>query len=482
MDASPGAMLRMLVPKVPLILKTTVAHSVGLSETASKWDLKTELTIKVIRSFLNTKHPTPISKAQKGSLRDPGVKGRMWVSRVELPAPAEDDIREVLFKAIDDLNVGGEAYYQRPDARSVTAEWTGYRANVGKEEPEPEISEPEKYANLMKENGSTPTILYFHGGAYYLMDPATHRPSTSQLAHLSGGRVLSVRYRLAPKHPFPAALLDALLAYLSLLYPPPDALHAPVPASSIIFAGDSAGGNLSFALLGLLLHLNRSGAATLNFHGQQVSLPLPAGVATNSPWLDVTRSMPSIATNLKYDYLPPRVPVANMAPIPPCDLWPATPPRADLFCHAAMLSHPLVSPLAAPSEFWTGAPPLFFTLGEEMLEDEGRVVARRAAKAGVTVVWVEFEAMPHCFGMLFAGTPGSRRCFEEWGRFCKAVGNGEAVVTKGTFLRAKTLAAEEVEVATMRAVEDAEVARLMEEVRQEQVRHEATQMKEVAKL
>ena len=71
----------------------------------------------------------------------------------------------------------------------------------------------------MKECKSPVTVLYFHGGAYYLLDPSTHRPTTKKLAKLTGGRCYSVRYRLAPQNPFPAALLDALVSYLTLLYP-----------------------------------------------------------------------------------------------------------------------------------------------------------------------------------------------------------------------------------------------------------------------
>ena len=70
------------------------------------------------------------------------------------------------------------------------------------------------------------------------MDPATHRPLTKLIAKLTGGRVYSVRYRLAPQNPFPSALLDALVSYFTLLYPPPGAVHDAVASENIVFGGD----------------------------------------------------------------------------------------------------------------------------------------------------------------------------------------------------------------------------------------------------
>lgn len=84
------------------------------------------------------------------------------------------------------------------------------------------------------------TVLYFHGQSYYMSDPVAYRSTTSKLAKGTGGRVLSVRYRLSPQHPFPAALLDAFVAYLSLLSPPPGSCHDAIPSRDIVLAGDSA--------------------------------------------------------------------------------------------------------------------------------------------------------------------------------------------------------------------------------------------------
>jgi len=307
MDTSPAALARVVVPKVPFLFKTAIWHSLWLSPTSSKWDLKTELIVKMIRSLLDSPQPTPISKQQKASLKDPGIKGKMWISKVTFPAPQENDVKKVLVDAVD-MKEGGEIW-TAPAMVPVEAEWTGYRANVDAHRHRPDLSEAQHYERLMSEVKSDVTILYFHGGAHFLMDPASHRGTNSHLAKITRGRCLSIRYRLAPQNAFPSALLDALIAFLSLLHPPPGSYHTPVSASHIVLSGDSAGGNLCLALVQLLLQINRSSSSqkSISFHSHNVSLPLPlpGGCATLSAWTDMTRAMPSINNNAHYDYLPP---------------------------------------------------------------------------------------------------------------------------------------------------------------------------------
>ena len=259
---SPFAAVRMVLPQLPSFLKTAVYHSLWLSPTSTKWDLRTELTVTFLRSLLDGPKPTPIAKQQRFTLRDPGIRGRMWISKVALPAPPdEEDILSLLTSAIDALKDNGSEQYTIPSVAPVEAEWTGYRRGVPVDRPRPDLSEAQHYQKLMAEVTSEVTILYLHGGAFYLCCPATHRSTTSKLAELTGGRCLSIRYRLSPQVAFPAALLDVLIAYLSLLYPPPGSLHAPVPASKIVVAGDSAGGTLSLALLQILLQINRTSSS-----------------------------------------------------------------------------------------------------------------------------------------------------------------------------------------------------------------------------
>ncbi len=117
------------------------------------------------------------------------------------------------------------------------------------------------------------TLLYLHGGGYFACTPQTHRPVTSSFA-LAGFRTFAPDYRLAPEHPFPAGLEDAIAAYRGLLQD-----HAP---HELVVAGDSAGGGLSMALL---LSLRERG------------IPLPAAAALFSPFVDLAATGESARTN-----------------------------------------------------------------------------------------------------------------------------------------------------------------------------------------
>lgn len=239
MDTYNLKMLMALLPKLPLIVRVAVMHVLRLSEPAQYLDLRSELVVSVLRSFLRPSAPRSISFVQRLTLRDGGIKGRMWVSTYTSTPPPESGLRDALDGAIramsdSELPPGMTV----PEYADVEAEWTGYRAGVSAGEAPPSISEREMYGEMMKEVTHPTTVLYIHGGAYYLCDPSTHRPTTKKLAKLTGGRCYSVRYRLAPQHPFPAALLDAFVSYFTLLYPPPDAYHEPVRPEHIVFAGD----------------------------------------------------------------------------------------------------------------------------------------------------------------------------------------------------------------------------------------------------
>lgn len=462
------------------MVKTALFHSLWLSPTSTKWDLKAELIITTLRSIMSTA-TFSISKQQEFGFRDPGVKGPMWISRVTLPSPSDDDLRQLLLGVIEEMKSDGETY-TKPEMKPVKAEWTGYRKGVPNNAPEPDISEEAKFGNLQDATSNNLTILYFHGGAHYLMSPASHRGTTSKLAKMTGGRVLSVEYRLAPQNPFPAAILDSLVVYLNLLYPPPGSYHTAVAPSNIVFAGDSAGGNICFSLAQFLLHCHRSNPSpTVKFNGQTVALPLPGGIASNSPWLDVTRCLPSLTSNARYDYLPPpEIATSSLStssePAPDpinafvCPAWPATPPRADLYTDGSAMCHPLISPLAAPTRDWRGCPPVFICAGEEMLADEIRVVTRRLAKAGVCVRWEGFEAMPHCFAMVLDGSVVGERCFKGWADWMVRLVEGGEMGSGAVWIRAKTGVEEVVRFEDLTDLEDEEVKRLMDDTRDERCR------------
>jgi len=127
------------------------------------------------------------------------------------------------------------------------AEWQG--ASHIPEHKSSQWTTEEKYASLYQDTQHGPVILYLHGGAYIVCSIDTHRLLTARMAKDSGGRVFAVQYRLAPQDEFPAALVDAVLAYKYLIDPPEGALHKPVDPSRIVIAGDSAGVGAQFLLL-----------------------------------------------------------------------------------------------------------------------------------------------------------------------------------------------------------------------------------------
>lgn len=279
-----AAALFILGPRIPLILKTTLYHSLSWTEESSIWDLRTALIVTTLRDILSGT-TSSVTRAQSFLMKAPPVSGPIWVSRVTIPTPPEDNLRQLLFTVIDQLKESNDESYAKPKTLPVTAEWNGFRNGVSLREPEPsDMGEAEKYKNLISQVESDVTVLYIHGGAFYLMDPATHRPTARKLARLTKGRIFNVRYRLAPQNPFPACLLDCLIAYMSLLYPPEGSVHEPVKPEHIVFAGDSAGANMCLVMTLFLLHLQRTGQSTVRWHGKEVELPLPAGITMNSVW------------------------------------------------------------------------------------------------------------------------------------------------------------------------------------------------------
>lgn len=299
------------------------------------------------------------------------------------------------------------------------------------------------------------------------MDPCTHREATTKLAKLTGGRCFSVRYRLAPQNPFPAGLLDALVAYLSLISPPPGALHDPVPANKIVMSGDSAGGGLSLGLLLTLLTIRQmSPNPTIRFHGKDVPIELPAGLALCSPYCDVTRSFPSTYRNAKFDYIipPPQVPGSMYTPYPfkSDSSWPTNPPRVEFYANANMLAHPFVSPITAPKEIWKDAPPIFINVGEESLEDEALYLSRNIHRAGGTVVLERFEAKPHCFALIMPGTKAGRLCLKSWGEFMTYAAQGQLKKTgKALFIDHTACHVERRDLDTIGDLDEEEVYRLV---------------------
>ena len=245
------------------------------------------------------------------------------------------------------------------------------------------------------------------------------------------GSHIPFRYRLAPQYHFPAALLDALVCYSFLLYPPPDAFHEPGPPQSIVFAGDSAGANLALALTQVLLFAR---TLTALFHGRKISLSLPAGNAVLSAGLEVTLGLPSWQANGLFDVFSDKW--AFLEPgYPACEIWPTDPPRGHPYCEISAMLHPLVAPAFARS--WEDAPPIWFAGGQERFADSAKLAAEMAARQGVQVWYEEYEEMPHDFAIMpatwaWAKTeewPQSVKCMERWANACRVFGEGGTMGT-----------------------------------------------------
>lgn len=236
-------------------------------------------------------------------------------------------------------------------------------------------STPTEKAQAKGRAPSGNAILFLHGGAYLICSPVTHRSITGRLAKLSRATVFAPDYRLAPEHPFPAALEDALSCYQALLeqgYPP----------EKIILAGDSAGGGLALAL-----------CLTLREKG----LRQPARLALISPWADQTLSR--------------LTPIANDALL--SEAWLAQGSAA--YRGGRPASDPFVSPLYADlSEL---PPTLIQAASEEILRDDSRRLAEALDRAGVSVTYEEFPLMWHDF-QLYAGlVPEATQAVAEIARF-----------------------------------------------------------------
>lgn len=203
-------------------------------------------------------------------------------------------------------------------------------------------------------------ILYLHGGAYTLGSINTSRELASRLARETNTRALAVEYRLAPEHPHPAAIEDALTVYRWL--------RTEVAPSRIIMAGDSAGGGLALATLVAL---------------RDTGEPLPAGAVCISPWIDLALTGDSIKGKAATD---PILDPDSLAMY------------ARYYAGACDLTSPLLSPLYADLR---GLPPLLIQVGtEEILLDDAVRCADRAREAGVAVTLEIWDEMFHVFQML----------------------------------------------------------------------------------
>jgi epsilon-lactone hydrolase len=201
-------------------------------------------------------------------------------------------------------------------------------------------------------------VLYFHGGVYVIGDAFQAAGLASQIGRRIGAKVISVDYRLAPEHPYPAAVDDALAAYEALL-------RGGTAPSDIAFAGESAGGGLAIATL-----------VNARDHG----LPLPAAAFVMSPYVDLTLAGATMESKREAD--PLFTPEAFQA-------------RVTDYTSGQDAALGLISPIFAEL---SGLPPLIIQAGtHEVLLDDAIRLARAAALADVEVTLDVTPGVPHVF-------------------------------------------------------------------------------------
>ena len=228
---------------------------------------------------------------------------------------------------------------------------------------------------------SDTVVLYLHGGGYVIGSPRSHRHLAAAIARAAGARALSLDYRLAPEHPFPAALDDAVAAYQWLL-------GQGVTPGRVVLAGDSAGGGLTVAALIAL---------------RERGLPRPAAGVCISPWVDLACCGASYATKAATDPIVTRDGVAELA---------------HAYLGAGDPKTPLASPLYADLR---QLPPLLVQVGsEEVLLDDARGLGERARAAGVDVTVEEWPAMIHVWHWFLPMLDEAERAIAVIGDFVRA--------------------------------------------------------------
>ncbi len=232
------------------------------------------------------------------------------------------------------------------------------------------------------------TLLYLHGGGYNFGSITMYSDLAGRLAEACQATVILPEYRLAPEHPFPAALDDARSVY--------QAVHDDPADQPIVVAGDSAGGGLALAL-----------AMLLRDHGE----PLPARLVCISPWVDLTNSGETIST------------LEDIEPM-------LAPVSLDIYARRYAGSHdfddPRISPLRGDL---AGLPPLLIQVGtDEILLSDSQRFAERARSAGVDVTLEVQDRMWHVWHLFAAAVPEARESIKRIADYLQSL--DESVATE----------------------------------------------------
>jgi monoterpene epsilon-lactone hydrolase len=224
-------------------------------------------------------------------------------------------------------------------------------------------------------------VLYFHGGVYVIGDAFLAADLASQVGRRTSAKVISVDYRLAPEHPYPAAVDDALAAYEALL-------RGGIAPSDIAFAGESAGGGLAIATL-----------VNARDHG----LPLPAAAFVMSPYADLTLAGTTMEAKREADPLLSR---ENLQP------------RVTDYTAGQDAALGLISPIFADL---SGLPPVLIQAGtHEVLLDDAVRLAQQAATADVEVTLDITPGVPHVFQAYYPILDEAAAALDRAGQFLSA--------------------------------------------------------------
>lgn len=229
-------------------------------------------------------------------------------------------------------------------------------------------------------DADAPVVLYLHGGGFIACSPETHRPLVSSIVRRINGTAYVPTYRLAPEHPFPAALDDARSAYRYLLE------DCNIAAARLVIAGDSAGGGLALSL-----------ALSLRDEG----VPLPAAIVVFSPWTDLAATGQSLDDNTEH-----------------CAMFAGDTIRraARFYVGDADPREPRLSPLYGD---FRGLPPMLIHAGhDEVLRDDSVRLAERARNDGVDVQLKLWSRVPHVWQFFAAVLPEAR---ESLGIACRFI-------------------------------------------------------------
>lgn len=246
---------------------------------------------------------------------------------------------------------------------------------------------PETIAGVRCEWSATPAahpervVLYLHGGGYVGGSLASHRHLAAEVGRAAGSRALAVDYRLAPEHPFPAAVDDALAVYRHLL-------NSGRRSSEIVIAGDSAGGGLTIATL---------------LAAKAVGLPQPACAFCISPWVDLECVGESMVSQASEEPMVVRAQLVEYAGL----YLNGRPPR---------------TALAAPmyGDFASLAPLLIQVGSAEVLMDDAVRLARAAGAARVQVQLEIWPEMIHVWHFFHRTLTDARRALAQAGAFIKS--------------------------------------------------------------